>query len=97
MKHDLGWIEEATDRGWCTLLDAADFVPTNRLDLRTVQPVFVTLSFYKIFGYPTGPGCLSVCKDRFETLRKPWFAGGLAFIKRMGIDRITERGASLTR
>jgi molybdenum cofactor sulfurtransferase len=47
------------------LLDAAAFVPTSRLDLRTVSPDFVVLSFYKMFGYPTGVGCLLV---RNETL-----------------------------
>ena len=40
------------------LLDAAAFVPTNRLDLGRWHPDFVALSFYKMFGYPTGVGCL---------------------------------------
>lgn len=34
------------------------------------------LSFYKIFGYPTGIGCLLVKKTKFNILKKPWFAGG---------------------
>ena len=42
------------------LLDAAAFVPTNRLDLRVVTPDFVAVSFYKMFGYPTGVGCLLI-------------------------------------
>lgn len=36
------------------LLDAAAYIPTNRLDLSVVKPDFVTMSFYKVFGYPTG-------------------------------------------
>jgi selenocysteine lyase/cysteine desulfurase len=58
------------------LLDAAAFVPTNRLDLSAVRPDFVSLSFYKIFGYPTGVGALIVRKDALKKLRRPWFAGG---------------------
>ena len=45
-----------SDQGWDVLLDAAAFVPTNRLDLGAVHPDFVSLSFYKMFGYPTGVG-----------------------------------------
>ena len=44
----------AQDRGWDVLLDTAAFLPTNRLDLSTVQPDYVTVSWYKVFGYPTG-------------------------------------------
>ena len=50
--------------GWSVLLDAAAFVPTNRLDLSVVKPDFVTVSFYKMFGYPTGVGCLLVAQQR---------------------------------
>ncbi len=58
------------------LLDAAAFVPTNRLDLSVVKPDFVTVSFYKMFGYPTGVGCLLVRNSALPGLRRPWFAGG---------------------
>lgn len=76
VKHDLKWIETAHENGWDVLLDAAAFVPTNKLDLKLVKPDFVSVSFYKIFGYPTGIGCLLVNKDKFHKLQKPWFAGG---------------------
>ena len=76
MKHDLGWIKKAQDLGWDILLDAAAFVPTNQLGLKEVKPDFVCVSFYKIFGYPTGIGCLLVNKEKFKKLQKPWFAGG---------------------
>jgi molybdenum cofactor sulfurtransferase len=58
------------------LLDAASYVPTNRLDLREVRPHFVAVSFYKMFGYPTGVGCLLIRNDALSVLRRPWFAGG---------------------
>ena len=74
--HDLGWIERAQAKGWDVLLDAAAFAPTNRLDLSQYQPDFVSLSFYKIFGYPTGIGALIARKDKITKLRRPWFAGG---------------------
>ena len=76
VKHDLKWIHAAQQNGWDVLLDAAAFVPTNILDLKLYQPDFVSVSFYKMFGFPTGIGCLLVRKDKFEKLKKPWFAGG---------------------
>lgn len=74
--HPLQWIERAQERGWDVLLDAAAFAPTHRLDLSEVAPDFVSLSFYKMFGYPTGVGALIVKRSAFAKLRRPWFAGG---------------------
>jgi molybdenum cofactor sulfurtransferase len=76
VKHPLGIVTEAQRRGWSVLLDAAAFVPTNRLDLSVVQPDFVTLSFYKMFGHPTGVGSLLVRRSALSRLQRPWFAGG---------------------
>ena len=76
VKHPLELVAEARRRGWRVLLDAAAFVPTNRLDLQEVQPDFVTVSFYKMFGYPTGVGCLLVRNETLRLLVRPWFAGG---------------------
>jgi molybdenum cofactor sulfurtransferase len=75
-QHALAWIEEAHAHGWDVLLDAAAFVPTNKLDLSRWQPDFVSLSFYKMFGYPTGAGALIARKEALARLRRPWFAGG---------------------
>jgi molybdenum cofactor sulfurtransferase len=72
----LKWIEEAQARGWDVLLDGAAFVPTNPLDLSRWHPDFVPLSFYKMFGYPTGVGCLLARKAALTKLHRPWFAGG---------------------
>jgi molybdenum cofactor sulfurtransferase len=76
VQHPLEWIERAQSMGWDVLLDAAAFTPTNRLDLSKWHPDFVDISFYKIFGYPTGMGCLIARKATAEKLIRPWFAGG---------------------
>lgn len=76
VKHPLSWVQKAQDLGWDVLLDAAAFVPTNQLDLSVHKPNFVALSFYKMFGYPTGLGCLLVRRDTVNKLCRPWFAGG---------------------
>jgi selenocysteine lyase/cysteine desulfurase len=76
VKHPLDLVASARARGWHVLLDAAAFVPTSRLDLQQVAPDFVAVSFYKMFGYPTGIGCLLARKSALAALRRPWFAGG---------------------
>mmetsp|Transcript_71778 Transcript_71778/g.83439 ORF Transcript_71778/g.83439 Transcript_71778/m.83439 type:complete len:624 (-) Transcript_71778:162-2033(-) len=76
VRHSLEWIQKAQQRGWDVLLDAAAFVPTNRLNLREVKPDFVSMSFYKIFGFPTGVGALVAQRSSLARLRRPWFAGG---------------------
>jgi molybdenum cofactor sulfurtransferase len=76
VKHPLAWIEKAHAQGWEVLLDAAAFAPTNRLDLSKWKPDFVPLSFYKIFGYPTGLGALVARRKALGQLQRPWFAGG---------------------
>jgi len=83
----LNWIAEAQDRGWDVLLDAAAFVPTNRLDLGRWHPDYVVLSFYKMFGYPTGVGALIARKTALEKLRRPWFAGGTINVASVQADR----------
>lgn len=76
VRHPLAVVADARRQGWRVLLDAAALVPTSSLDLRTCEPDFVTISFYKMFGYPTGVGCLLVRHDALPLLRRPWFAGG---------------------
>lgn len=76
VQHPLEWIAEAQAAGWDVLLDAAAFAPTNQLDLSRWHPDFVPLSFYKIFGYPTGVGALLARHQALAKLRRPWYAGG---------------------
>ena len=76
VQHSLEWIEKAHAHGWDVLLDAAAYVPTNKLDLSKVKPDLVPISFYKMFGYPTGLGALIARKSVLDKLHRPWFAGG---------------------
>ncbi|MBI5961655.1 MAG: aminotransferase class V-fold PLP-dependent enzyme [Chloroflexi bacterium] len=76
VQHSLEWIEKAQAKGWDVLLDAAAYSPTNSLDLSRWHPDFVSLSFYKICGYPTGVGCLLARRTALRKLHRPWFAGG---------------------
>ena len=87
VQHPLRWIETAHDRGWDVLLDAAAFAPTNRLDLGAWKPDFVPLSFYKMFGYPTGIGALLVRREKLGLLRRPWFSGGTITVASVQGDR----------
>jgi molybdenum cofactor sulfurtransferase len=89
VQHPLAWIARAQEKGWDVLLDAAAFVPTNRLDLSRWHPDFVALSFYKMFGYPTGVGVLVARKPALARLHRPWFAGGTIAVASVQADRFT--------
>jgi len=80
VQHPLAWIQTAHEHGYDVLLDAAAYVPSNRLDLSVVKPEFVAVSWYKVFGYPTGVGCLIARREALRRLRRPWFAGGSVHI-----------------
>ena len=85
VQHPLAWIDQAHDHGWDVLLDAAAYVPTNPLDLSQAHPDFVALSFYKMFGWPTGVGALIARREALARLERPWFSGGTivaAFVQR---------------
>ena len=84
VKHPLDLIELAHGRGWDVLVDAASFAPTNRLDLSEVKPDFVSISFYKMFGYPTGVGCLLARSPALASMKRPWFAGGTVSFATVG-------------
>lgn len=86
VQHPLDWIELAQDKGWDVLLDAAAFVPTNRLDLERWNPDYVALSFYKMFGYRTGVGALVARRRALEKLHRPWFAGGTITVASVQAD-----------
>lgn len=75
-RHPLSLVRHARERGYEVLLDAAAFVPSHALSLRECPADYVALSFYKLFGYPTGLGALVMRRDAMRKLRRPWFAGG---------------------
>ena len=87
VQHSLEWIKLAQEKGWDVLLDVAAFVPTNVLDLSIHKPDFVCLSFYKIFGYPTGVGALIAKRNALAKLKRPWFAGGTITVASVQGDR----------
>jgi selenocysteine lyase/cysteine desulfurase len=76
VQHSLDWVDRARSTGWDVLLDAAAYVPSNVLDLGSVHPDFVAVSWYKVFGYPTGIGSLIARREALARLRRPWFSGG---------------------
>ena len=76
VRHPLELIEVAQNAGFDVVLDAAAYLPTCALSLRAHHPDFVALSFYKLFGHPTGLGALVARRDALARLRRPWFSGG---------------------
>jgi selenocysteine lyase/cysteine desulfurase len=76
VRHPLEWVSRAQARGYRVLLDAASFVPSAPLDLGATPADFVALSFYKIFGYPTGVGALIARHEALRELRRRYFGGG---------------------
>ncbi|KAI9010581.1 pyridoxal phosphate-dependent transferase [Hyaloraphidium curvatum] len=76
VKHPLKYVRWAQELGWIVLCDVAAFVPSSRLDLGVVKPQFAPLSFYKMFGFPTGLGALLVRKDAYPLLQRHGFLGG---------------------
>jgi selenocysteine lyase/cysteine desulfurase len=76
VQHPLKWVKEAQKRGYFVLLDAAAFAPTNPLSLSSVPADFIAVSFYKMFGYPTGVGALIARREALAKLRRAYFGGG---------------------
>ena len=76
VRHPLSLVGSAKQLGFDVLLDAASFAATATLDLRACPADFVVISFYKLFGFPTGLGALIATKEGLSRLRRPWFAGG---------------------
>ena len=76
VRHPLRWVTEAQALGYHVLLDAAAFVPSSALSLTDVPADFVAISFYKMFGYPTGVGALLVRREALARLDRSYFGGG---------------------
>ncbi|KFO27398.1 molybdenum cofactor sulfurase [Fukomys damarensis] len=94
-RYPLSWIEEVKSGRlnpanvpgkWFVLLDAASYVSTSPLDLSAHQADFVPISFYKIFGFPTGLGALLINNRVAPRLRKSYFGGGTAAAYLVGED-----------
>lgn len=77
------WQRSPSGSGSCTgqrvyyiVLDAACLVGTSPLNLEATHPDFVTVSFYKMFGFPTGLGALIVRNASSHVMLKTYFGGG---------------------
>jgi molybdenum cofactor sulfurtransferase len=66
----------ASSLGYHVLLDAAALAPTTMFSLSDTPVDAMAVSFYKMFGFPTGIGALIVRKSFLELLKRPWFSGG---------------------
>ncbi|KAF9533039.1 PLP-dependent transferase [Crepidotus variabilis] len=75
-KPPLSVCKFAANLGYDILLDAAALAATSAIDLSDSVIDAMAVSFYKMFGYPTGVGALIVKKPFLKKLRRPWFAGG---------------------
>ncbi|KAK9684105.1 hypothetical protein RND81_10G186600 [Saponaria officinalis] len=88
---------------WLVLIDAAKGCATEPPDLSKYPADFVVISFYKVFGYPTGLGALVVRNEAAKLLKKTYFSGGtvaasiadIDFVKhRDGIEELFEDGTA---
>jgi selenocysteine lyase/cysteine desulfurase len=94
VQHPLALVDAAHGHGFDVLLDVAAFVPSHALDLSRVAADYTVLSFYKLFGYPTGVGALIARHDALARLRRPWFAGGtVTFASVAGDTHLLRDGA----
>lgn len=86
-KYPLDWINPIHNnvlnnlsaikcKRWYVVLDCASYLSTDQLDLTVYKPDFIPISFYKLFGFPTGLGALLVKKSSETTLKKKYFGGG---------------------
>lgn len=86
--------EYASSLGYHVLLDAAALAPTSTFSL-TDHPVdAMAISFYKMFGFPTGVGALIVKRTFLSELKRPWFSGGTVDIVQVPGNIVT-RSAEL--
>ncbi|KAL0238688.1 hypothetical protein PCE1_004380 [Barthelona sp. PCE] len=80
-KYPLEWIKKVQEGAlgpgkWFVFLDSAAYVPTNELDIGKYKPDFFCMSFYKMFGFPTGLGALMVKRESGNMLNKIFWGGG---------------------
>jgi molybdenum cofactor sulfurtransferase len=75
-KNPLAILKYASNLGYHILLDAAAIAPTTMFSLSDTPVDAMAVSFYKMFGFPTGVGALVVKKSFLELMKRPWFSGG---------------------
>jgi hypothetical protein len=75
-KIPLSVTEYASSLGYHTVVDGAALAATSILNLSDYPIDAMAVSFYKMFGYPTGVGALIIKTAFLAQLKRPWFAGG---------------------
>lgn len=85
--HPLSLVAQARELGLQVLLDCAAYLPSHALSLRDCPADFAVLSFYKLFGYPSGLGALVCRREALASLQRPWFAGGTVRYASVQADR----------
>jgi molybdenum cofactor sulfurtransferase len=94
---------------WFSMLDIAKAAATSKIHLRALDPDFACVSFYKIFGAPTGIGALFVKRSSRHTLalkpagsrsgynhNRKYFGGGAVDIVLPKQDFVRSRSSSYT-
>ncbi|KAF5318353.1 hypothetical protein D9611_014230 [Ephemerocybe angulata] len=78
--------QHASSLGYNVLVDAAALAANSTISLSKNPYVdAMAISFYKMFGFPTGVGALVIKKEFLAKLKRPWFAGGTVdFVKAPG-------------
>jgi selenocysteine lyase/cysteine desulfurase len=89
VRHPLGLVDLARSLGLDTLIDIAAMAPSHAISLRQCPADFAALSFYKLFGYPTGIGALVARRDALARLHRPWFSGGT--VRYVAVEADTHR------
>lgn len=87
VRHPLALIDAAHGLQTRVLVDAAAYLSTSDMSLRTHPADFIALSFYKLFGLPTGVGALVARRDALAELDRPWFAGGTVDYASVQLER----------
>jgi molybdenum cofactor sulfurtransferase len=94
-------IEVARASGWYTMLDIAKHASTDNISLKLLNPDFAALSFYKLFGEPTGVGALLVRRSAISVLfeavdsRRQYQGGGSVDIMLPNRDYTVPKGRSI--
>lgn len=81
--YPAGWVQAVQARStpshqWRVVWDTAAYAPCHPVSLRQVPADFICISFYKLFGFPTGVGALLMKKDIAKHMRKVYWGGGSA-------------------
>lgn len=78
-RYSLEAVDHWQARGYRVLLDAAKSCASRPPDLGRYKPDFVVLSYYKLFGYPSGLGALLMRHDAAKELEAQaygYYGGG---------------------